>query len=88
FAIMKIAFALTPAIGAELGVFLSPTAILWVLLVAASRLFIKVAIFFPETIREKNYEALTFKSFCQNYFLLFKLHQFFFDAFVLGINIS
>lgn len=53
FAIMNIAFALTPAFGAVLGVFLSPTAIFWVLLVAASILFIKVAIFFPETIREK-----------------------------------
>lgn len=53
FAIMNIAFALAPAFGAVLGVFLSPTAIFWVLLVAASILFIKVAIFFPETIREK-----------------------------------
>lgn len=88
FAIMNIAFALAPAFGAVLGVFLSPTAIFWVLLVAASILFIKVAIFFPETIREKNFEALTFKSFFKNYFLLFKDHQFFFATFVLGINIS
>ncbi|MDE4971920.1 Bcr/CflA family drug resistance efflux transporter, partial [Francisella tularensis subsp. holarctica] len=80
--------ALTPAFGAVLGVFLSPTAIFGVSLVAASILFIKVAIFFPETLREKNFEALTFKSFFKYYFLLFKDHQFFFDTFVLGIIIS
>lgn len=88
FAIMNIAFALAPAFGAVLGVFLSPSIIFWVLLVAASLLFINVAIFFPETIREKNYEALTIKSLFKNYFLLFKDHQFFFATFVLGLNIS
>ena len=88
FAIMNIAFALAPAFGAVLGVFLSPKEIFWILLVAASLLFIIVAIFFPETIKEKNFEALTFKSFLKNYFLLFKDHQFFFATFVLGINIS
>lgn len=88
FAIMNIAFALAPAFGAVLGVFINSKAIFWILLVAASLLFIKVAIFFPETIREKNFEALTFKSFLKNYFLLFKDHQFFFATFVLGINIS
>ncbi|MDE4969998.1 Bcr/CflA family drug resistance efflux transporter, partial [Francisella tularensis subsp. holarctica] len=51
-------------------------------------IFIKVAIFFPETIREKNFEDLNFKSFFKNYFLLFKDHQFFFATFVLVINIS
>lgn len=88
FAIMNIAFALAPAFGAVLGVFLSPSLIFWVLLVAASLLFIKVAIFFPETIREKNYEALTIKSLFKNYFSLFSDHQFFFATFVLGLNIS
>lgn len=88
FAIMNIAFALAPAFGAVLGVFLSPALIFWVLLIAASLLFIKVALFFPETIREKNYEALTVKSLFKNYFSLFKDHQFFFATFVLGLNIS
>ncbi|WP_150467928.1 multidrug effflux MFS transporter [Francisella sp. SYW-9] len=88
FAIMNIAFALAPAFGAILGVFLSPSLIFWVLLVAASLLFIKVALFFPETIREKNYEALTIRSLFKNYFSLFKDHQFFFATFVLGLNIS
>ncbi|AIT09385.1 MFS transporter [Candidatus Francisella endociliophora] len=88
FAIMNIAFALAPAFGAVLGVFLSPALIFWVLLIAASLLFIKVALFFPETIREKNYEALTIRSLFRNYFSLFKDHQFFFATFVLGINIS
>ncbi|QIW10798.1 multidrug effflux MFS transporter [Francisella sp. LA112445] len=88
FAIMNIAFALAPAFGAILGVFLSPSLIFWVLLVAASLLFIKVALFFPETIREKNYEALTIRSLFKNYFSLFSDHQFFFATFVLGLNIS
>jgi DHA1 family bicyclomycin/chloramphenicol resistance-like MFS transporter len=88
FAIMNIAFALAPAVGAVLGVFLSPFSIFWVLLVSASFLFICVALFFPETIREKNYEALTLKSLFKNYFSLFKDHQFFFATLVLGINIS
>ncbi|MED7818785.1 MULTISPECIES: multidrug effflux MFS transporter [unclassified Francisella] len=88
FAIMNIAFALAPAFGAILGVFLSPSLIFWVLLIAASLLFIKVALFFPETIREKNFEALTIKSLFRNYFSLFKDHQFFFATFVLGLNIS
>jgi len=88
FAIMNIAFALAPAFGAVLGVFLSPNLIFWVLLVAASLLFIKVSIFFPETIREKNYEALTISSLFKNYISLFKDHQFFFATFVLGLNIS
>lgn len=88
FAIMNIAFALAPAFGAILGVFLSPSRIFWVLLIAASLLFIKVALFFPETIREKNFEALTIKSLFRNYFSLFKDHQFFFATFVLGLNIS
>ncbi|ASG68741.1 Bcr/CflA family drug resistance efflux transporter [Francisella halioticida] len=88
FAIMNIAFALAPAFGAILGVFLSPSLIFWVLLIAASLLFMKVAIFFPETIREKNFEALTIKSLFKNYFSLFKDHQFFFATFVLGLNIS
>lgn len=88
FAIMNIAFALAPAFGAVLGVFLSPSLIFWVLLIAATLLLIKVALFFPETIREKNYNALTIKSLFKNYFSLFKDHQFFFATFVLGINIS
>lgn len=88
FAIMNIAFALAPAFGAVLGVFLSPSLIFWVLLVAASLLFINVALFFPETIREKNDEALGMKSLIKNYLSLFKDHQFFFATFVLGINIS
>ncbi|MEY8765959.1 MULTISPECIES: multidrug effflux MFS transporter [Francisella] len=88
FAIMNIAFALAPAFGAVLGVFLSPNLIFWILLVAATLLFIKVALFFPETVKEKNMDALTIKSFFQNYFSLFKDHQFFFATFVLGINIS
>ncbi|WP_150464812.1 multidrug effflux MFS transporter [Francisella sp. SYW-2] len=88
FAIMNIAFALAPAFGSVLGVFLSPNLIFWILLVAATLLFIKVALFFPETVKEKNMDALTIKSFFQNYFSLFKDHQFFFATFVLGINIS
>ncbi|AJI46758.1 multidrug effflux MFS transporter [Francisella philomiragia] len=88
FAIMNIAFALAPAFGAILGVFLSPNLIFWILLVAATFLFIQVTVFFPETVKEKNIDALTLRSFFKNYFSLFKDHQFFFATFVLGINIS
>lgn len=88
FAIMNIAFALAPAVGAILGVFLTPELILWVLFAAATMLFIKVSIFFPETIQEKNYEALTPRNLFKTYLSLFKDHQFFFATFVLGINIS
>ena len=88
FAVMNIAFAVAPAIGALLGVLLSPSIIFWVLLVAAIFLFASVTLFFPETIREKNYDALTIKSLLKNYVSLFKDHQFFFATFVLGINIS
>lgn len=88
FAIMNIAFALAPAFGAILGVFLSPNLIFWILLVAATFLFIQVTVFFPETVKEKNIDALTLRSFFKNYFALFKDHQFFFATFVLGINIS
>ncbi|MBY7734616.1 multidrug effflux MFS transporter [Francisella philomiragia] len=88
FAIMNIAFALAPAFGAILGVFLSPNLIFWILLVAATFLFIQVTVFFPETVKEKNIDALTLRTFFKNYFSLFKDHQFFFATFVLGINIS
>lgn len=88
FAIMNIAFALAPAFGAILGVFLNPNLIFWILLVAATFLFIQVTVFFPETVKEKNIDALTLRSFFKNYFSLFKDHQFFFATFVLGINIS
>ncbi|AFJ43160.1 multidrug effflux MFS transporter [Francisella orientalis] len=88
FAIMNIAFALAPAFGAILGVFLSPNLIFWILLVAATFLFVQVTVFFPETVKEKNIDALTLRSFFKNYFALFKDHQFFFATFVLGINIS
>lgn len=88
FAIMNIAFALAPAFGALLGIFLAPYSIFWVLLIIATFLFVEVVFFFPETIREKNYEALTIKSLFNNYISLFKDHQFFFATFVLGLNIS
>jgi len=88
FAIMNIAFALAPAVGALLGVLLSPETIFWVLLVAAAVLFISVTLFFPETIQAKSYDALTVKSLLKNYVSLFKDHQFFFATFVLGLNIS
>ncbi len=88
FAIMNIAFALAPAFGAILGVFLSPNLIFWILLVAATFLFVQVTVFFPETVKEKNIDALTLRTFFKNYFSLFKDHQFFFATFVLGINIS
>lgn len=48
FAIMNIAFALAPAFGAILGVFLSPNLIFWILLVAATFLFIQVTVFFQK----------------------------------------
>ncbi len=88
FAIMNIAFALAPAVGAVLGVLLLPTSIFWVLLGAATLLFTSVLIFFPETIQEKSYDALNLKSLIKNYILLFRDHQFFFATFVLGLNIS
>ncbi|QIV95560.1 Bcr/CflA subfamily drug resistance transporter [Allofrancisella inopinata] len=88
FAIMNIAFVLAPAVGAILGVFLTPVLIFWILLVASSFLFINVTLFFPETIRKKNIEALKPKYLIINYLSLFKDHQFFFATFVLGINIS
>ncbi|MFT4694551.1 MAG: DHA1 family bicyclomycin/chloramphenicol resistance-like MFS transporter [Francisella sp.] len=88
FAIINIAFALAPAVGAILGVLLLPKAIFWVLLAAATLLFTSVLFFFPETIQEKNYSALTIKSLLKNYLSLFSDHQFFFATFVLGLNIS
>ncbi len=88
FAIMNIAFALSPALGAFLGVFLNPDIIFYTLLVAGVLLFIQVLLFFPETLAEKNYNALKPKNFFTSYTNLFKDHQFFISTVVLGLNIS
>ncbi|AJC48214.1 multidrug effflux MFS transporter [Allofrancisella guangzhouensis] len=88
FAIMNIAFALAPAVGAILGIFLTPLLIFWILFIASSFLLINVTLFFPETIRKKNIEALKPRYLIKNYLSLFKDHQFFFATFILGINIS
>ncbi|MFC4892425.1 multidrug effflux MFS transporter [Pseudofrancisella aestuarii] len=88
FAIMNIAFALAPAIGAIIGVFIQAHVIFLVLLGAALFLFIKVLLFFPETNRNLNKDALKTKHFVRNYLVLFKDHQFVVATLLLGLNIS
>ena len=88
FAIMNIAFALAPGIGAILGIFLSLKYIFIVLLVAAILFFIKVLFFFPETNLSLNYDALKPKTFIKNYLILFKDHQFIISTVILGLNIG
>lgn len=88
FAIMNIAFALAPAIGAIIGVFIQAHVIFLVLLGAALFLFMKVLLFFPETNRNLNKDALKTKHFVRNYLVLFKDHQFVVATLLLGLNIS
>jgi Bcr/CflA subfamily drug resistance transporter len=88
FAIMNIAFALAPAVGAILGVFMQAHIIFITLLVAASFLFIKVLFFFPETNRNFNKDALVPKHFIENYKSVLRNHQFLVATIVLGLNIS
>ena len=88
FAIMNIAFALAPGIGAVLGIFLSLKYIFIVLLIAAIFFFIKVLFFFPETNLLLSYDALKPKTFVKNYFILFKDHQFIISTLIMGLNIG
>jgi len=88
FAIMNIAFALAPAVGAILGVFMQAHTIFITLLVAASFLFIKVLLFFPETNKNLNKDALVPKHFIENYKSVLRDHQFLVATIVLGLNIS
>ena len=88
FALMNIAFGLAPAIGALFGILLSIKLIFWVLLIAAIFLLIQVVLFFPETLQQKNYEALKITALMKNYLSIFKEHQFLFSVLALGMNIS
>ena len=88
FAMMNIAFALAPAIGAILGIFIHAQAIFITLLGAATFLFLKVLLFFPETNKTPNKNALKPQIFAKNYITVLKDHQFLVATIVLGLNIS
>ncbi len=63
FAIINIAFALAPAVGAILGVLLLPKAIFWVLLAAATLLFTSVLFFSQRLFKKKTTVPLLSKAY-------------------------
>jgi MFS transporter, DHA1 family, multidrug resistance protein len=88
FAKMNAAFAMAPGIGAIVGTFISWQMNFIVLFVLAIALVIAVIWLFPETLINKNKEALQMKKFFSNYYNLFKAKGYFIYLCILGINIG
>ena len=88
FAKMNTAFAMAPGIGAIVGTFMGWKMNFIVLFVLAAVLVIAVIWLFPETLKNKNKEALQPKKFLRNYYDLFAAKGYFIYLCILGINVG